>query len=508
MAQFIPSERQAEFFNFVAYGKGSCNLISVAGSGKSTSILQSFAYIHPNAKVLYLVFNTRNAKEMNVKLKGLEVELNRSFRNVYVSTFHAYGFSALRYYFKSRGIVCKGPDDHKCRNLFKAMVSEEQYILYNQFVMKLVGLAKGAGIGVVVKEGIEEAYYALIEHHDMELESEHATVEQAIVYARQVMKASFEAVKVGQIDFDDMLFAPLALNLSFFKQDHIFVDEYQDTNPVRREIVKRSLNNHNSRVYGVGDPKQAIYGFTGASNDAMDIAAREFNACTMYLNVSYRCPKAIVDSVKKIVPYFEVHEQNIEGDEFDVNFKEMLECVTAKDAILCRNVAPIVRLAFKIIAKGRACHVLGSEIGKGLVSLVNKMQAHDIPELRGALIGWAERESDRLIQEKKEEKAAAVMDRVECVLVMIDSLPEKANTIQGLIARIEALFQDEENTLCLSSIHKAKGREWENVVIYRRDLMPSPWAKKAWAREQEQNLEYVARTRATNYLMFLAEVIE
>jgi superfamily I DNA/RNA helicase len=91
---------------------------------------------------------------------------------------------------------------------------------------------------------------------------------------------------------------------------------------------------------------------------------------------------------------------------------------------------------------------------------------------------------------------------------MIDSLPEKANTIQGLIARIEALFQDEENTLCLSSIHKAKGREWENVVIYRRDLMPSPWAKKAWAREQEQNLEYVARTRATNYLMFLAEVIE
>jgi superfamily I DNA/RNA helicase len=89
---------------------------------------------------------------------------------------------------------------------------------------------------------------------------------------------------------------------------------------------------------------------------------------------------------------------------------------------------------------------------------------------------------------------------------MIESLPEKAYTIQGLLARIEALFQDEENTLCLSSIHKAKGREWDNVVIYRKDLMPSPWARKKWARQQESNLDYVARTRTMNWLMFMGEV--
>lgn len=503
---FTPSTKQAEFFNFVANGRGSCNLISVAGSGKSTSILQSFPYINNRENVLYLVFNTRNAEEMRAKLKQLESDTNRSFRNVFVSTFHAYGFSALRYFYKSNNITVQKPDDKKCRHIFKTMASEEDNLLYSSFVCKLVSYAKGEGIGVTIKEGIEEAYYRLIDHHDMQLESENANLERAIELARKLMKTSFEAAKTGYIDFDDMLFVPLALNLSFFKQDHIFVDESQDTNPVRREVVKRSLKSANSRVYAVGDPKQAIYGFTGASNEAMDIMAREFSACTMYLNVSFRCPKSVVAAVQNIVPYFEVNDTNSEGDVFDVTFKEMLDVVNNNDAILCRNVAPIVSLAFKIIGAGRACHVLGSEIGKGLAVLVNKMNAKDIDDLRASLISWGNREMERLTNEKKEEKAAAIQDKVECLLVMIESLPSTVYTIQGLLTRIETLFQDEENTLCLSSIHKAKGREWTNVVIYRPELMPSPWAKKAWAREQEENLEYVARTRAMNYLMFMQEV--
>jgi superfamily I DNA/RNA helicase len=54
----------------------------------------------------------------------------------------------------------------------------------------------------------------------------------------------------------------------------------------------------------------------------------------------------------------------------------------------------------------------------------------------------------------------------------------------------------------LSSIHKAKGLEWPRVYILgRKQLMPSPYARQAWAQEQEKNLAYVAITRAQSILI-------
>jgi len=501
---FVPSAKQAEFFDFVSSGQGSCNLISVAGSGKSTSILRSFPYIPASKKVLYLVFNTRNSEDMKSKVKNLEIETGRSYANVRVATFHSHGFGLLRWHLQSRNIQIGKPDSNKCRKLFKEMVKEEDFILYSSFVTKLVAYAKGEGLGIL-RESNTEAYLSIIDHHDMSLEHEKATIEKGITFARALMATSYKAAKDGNIDYDDMLFMPLALNLRWFKQDYIFGDEMQDSNPVRREIMKRSCH-ANTRVFAVGDPCQAIYGFTGATKDAMDLIKHEFNAIDMYLNVSFRCPKAVVESVKNIVPYFEVNDTNKEGDVFDVTLSEALEILTEKDAILCRNVAPLVSLAFKLIGQGRACHVLGSEIGQGLIKLVNQMQATDIDDLQVKLTSWRDREMSAAMAKDQEQKAAGIADRAECLFVMMESLPEITRTVQGLIGRITALFQDDEPTLTLSSMHKAKGMEWENVVIYRYDLMPSPWARQPWQAQQEQHLDYVARTRAMNYLMFMGDV--
>ena len=50
----------------------------------------------------------------------------------------------------------------------------------------------------------------------------------------------------------------------------------------------------------------------------------------------------------------------------------------------------------------------------------------------------------------------------------------------------------------LSSIHKAKGREWNRV--YWLQTGPSKWARKEWELQQETNLCYVATTRAKSAL--------
>ncbi len=505
--EFIASPLQTKFFSFVVNGQGNCNLIAVAGSGKSTTCIRALPLIPSHLKIKMLSFGNRIVKDLKKKVTELEEELGRKFPNVWVSTFHSVGFSALRTYFKQKGLPIKDVEERKLQTILKTKISEEDMFLYGKFVVDLVEYAKGAGLGIEgIADNSEDNYYEIIEHHDMMLESKDATLERAVQIARALMVASFKACRdEGRYDFNDMIYVPLYMKLRLWPEDIIIVDEAQDTNRVRREMVRRMMK-RTTRVFWVGDPKQAIFGFTGATNDAMEVIKEEFDCTELYLNVSYRCPHAIVDKVKTLVPYFEAYEGNRYGDNFDVNLEETLDIVTDQDAVLCRNVAPLVSLAFKLIAKGRACHVLGSEIGKGIITLIKRMDAQSVTQLKSLIEEWRDREVEAFLAKGKEDKAAGVTDKAACVLVMIETLPESMRTVVGLIARVESLFRDEDQTLCLSSIHKAKGREWENVVIYCPERMPSPWARKPWMIDQEDNLAYVAYTRAMNYTMYLGEV--
>lgn len=97
---------------------------------------------------------------------------------------------------------------------------------------------------------------------------------------------------LNPIDFDDMVYLPLVFKLRLFPQDWVLIDEAQDTNPTRRALAARMLK-PGGRVIAVGDPRQAIYGFTGADNDALEQIAAQFSCKRMPLTVSYRCPQAV-----------------------------------------------------------------------------------------------------------------------------------------------------------------------------------------------------------------------
>ena len=65
------------------------------------------------------------------------------------------------------------------------------------------------------------------------------------------------------------------------------------------------------------------------------------------------------------------------------------------------------------------------------------------------------------------------------------------------------MFKDIENNkaVCLSTVHKAKGLEADNVWIILPDKLPlNRKNQKAWEKEQEFNLKYVAYTRAKKVL--------
>lgn len=517
---FKPSQMQVDFFHAVRANRDSVLLTAVAGAGKSTSIVEALVEIPEHEPVAVLAFNKPIADEMKQKVEDLRRRTGRSFRQVRVSTFHSLGFGALCRYLRVEPKTLKS-DAKKVLRIAESTWPEEDIEMYGDFCSDLVGIAKGQGVGVLCSNDAF-TWMKMIEHHDLQLASQDATYERAIELAQGLLQQSNVLAKSKRmIDYDDMLYLVLLWRISLFPQARIFVDEAQDTNPVRRAMIRAALR-AGGKVYAVGDRGQAIFGFTGASHDAMDLIKSDFRCIEMPLTVSYRCPKAIEPLAREVTPAFRVHPGARQGQVLrGVDLDDALKLLEDTDVILCRNLAPLVSLAYSIMARGRGCRVLGSEIGSGLIKLVKRMRARrleDVTEevdgerkmvemgLRGKLYLFREREVADAKAKGEDRKAEAVTDRVACVETLIDNLDENSRTVPALIKAIEGLFADDTGRLLqLATCHKAKGREWMRVAVWMASLMPSPWARQEWQYQQERNLQYVRDTRAMDTLMFLSE---
>lgn len=467
----IPSPYQAKIFDAVASGKGSLIVKAVAGSGKTTTCVHSLSHI-----------------------PGVDLSKVRA------STFHSVGFGAVMKKLDMKFDQIK-TDGGKITALAREILGEVDCELYASFCQRLVDLAKGQGVGCLVPD-TDDIWFEMIAHHDLYLEDERATEEEAVKIARRLLARSNEVSRQGWIDFNDQLYLPLLWRLRLWQNDIVYIDEAQDTNPVRRAIAKLALR-PGGRLFAVGDDCQAIYGFTGASHDAMELIRKEFNCQELPLTVSYRCPKAVGELAKELVPYFEVAPGANEGVVDHLPLRDALKILGPHDAVICRQTRPLFELAFKLIANGTGCAIVGRDIAKGLTDLIKKRKASGIENLIGKLNFFREREVARFMAKGEEGKAEAINDRVACVMTVIESLADNERTIPKLIAKLEGLFTDGNGVLSLMTAHKAKGREFQNVAILEPELMPSPWARQEWQAQQERNLMYVAWTRAMNYLMFL-----
>lgn len=509
------SPYQAALFDHARYGRGSVIVKAVAGSGKTTSIKNVLRYLPANRHVQLLAFNKEAAQQLGAAIAEIAASGDgRSYANVRAGTFHSVGYRAVQ---RKLGIGFEQlkdmTDDRKCDKLLKARLAAKPavYEVYRSFITQLVSFAKGEGIGCLVPD-TEERWYDLVDHHALYLDAEEVedgtevNEEIGVGMARELLRASNDAAKTGSLDYDDMIYLPVLWKLRLWQNDDVFADEAQDTNPCRRALLRLMLKS-GGRLWAVGDPKQSIYGFTGASVDAMDLIAREFNTKELPLTVSYRCSAAIVERAQAWVPYIEPAPNAAEGEvRDDVPLAEALKALTASDAVLCRQTAPLVNLAYGLIARGRACRIMGREIGQGLIKLVEAQRARGIAMLEAKLTTFKVREVAKFTAKGNERQAEAVADKVNCLFVMIAALPEGERTVPGLVRRIEALFSDtDRGVLTLATVHKAKGQEWPSVAILMPELMPSRAARQDWQMEQETNLQYVAATRAKTLLIYCAD---
>lgn len=452
------SPQQSAVFKFVQHGRGSAFVEAVAGAGKTTTLVHA------------------------TQLMGGEVR---------AGTFHSFGISAVRRVYRDTKVA----DNHEKDDRLVAELKVPEDL--QGFTLKLLSLAKQAALGLHGNDRDEGAWWKIVEHHDLtaDLEEPDRALE-GIRYAWRALKLSKE-IASEVIDFDDMIYLPVVTNMRVWQNDWLLVDEAQDTNPVRRALARKMLR-PGGRSLWVGDRHQAIYGFTGADADAVDLICREFSCTMLPLTVTYRCPKAVVAAAHEVVDHIQAHTSAPEGTYQSISedtmwSKDHVASLVPGDAILCRKTAPLLSAAFRLIKMGVACHVEGREIGAGLLKLVNRWKVKNVERLRDRLTDYREQQVSKLLAKGQEAKAEALSDRVDTVLVLAEGCPD----VDCVRKKIEDMFKDGAPTLTLSTVHKSKGREWGRVfVLGRNAYMPSPWARQDWMMEQEKNLIYVAYTRA------------
>lgn len=504
------SKQQLEFIDWAKNGTGSCILTAVAGAGKSTTVVE--AAIQMPGQTALMAYNKSAGKELQQKLDAKKV----SWQKCQAGTAHSFAFSAYRKAFPNVKV-----DANKVSNLIEPLLEKDERIARHESKIKqLVSQAKQQALGVIRSIDDDTPWFDIIERFDMIDEESNIDPLWLIDQARHFLQLSNKQTAI--IDFDDMIYLPLLLKLRFWRFDNVIMDEGQDTNPARRALIRAMLK-PGGRAIAVGDRHQAIYGFTGADNDSLDLIKADFHAIEMPLSVSYRCPKAVVAFAQAWVSHIEPHEEAPAGRVSFCNEEEFYTKLTTADetdpsytnpmnaSVLCRLTKPLVALAFSLIRKKIACKVEGRDIGQSLKKLVTRWKVQDIEALEEKLLTYLEKETTKLLAKKQETKLAIVEDTVETIKVIIDQCRiEKKYEVNDILTYIDELFEDEvKGVLTLSTIHKAKGREWETVYwLNRAGTCPSPWARQKWQQEQELNLCYVAATRAKNELIELTVSME
>ena len=459
---------------------------AVAGSGKTFTIVQAAQLIPTSAKAVFLAFNKSIATELGNKLPN----------HVESKTLNALGWQVCRYQLGKHIKVEK----FKTRNLIERHLPEEARDVQRELI-SIIGKAKSHGLipsGMPTPRGTYEAtddrWIELMQRYDVDPNG--CGVATFIGWANTLLRKGLE--EKNELDFDDQLFMPVALDMPTWGYDWVIIDEAQDVSHVQRTLL-RKFRKRNGKLIAVGDSHQAIYGFRGADSQSLANIGRVFNAETLPLSITYRCPRKVVEIAQQFVPHIECSDTAEDGEVLSPS-NWAIDSFSDDDMVVCRTTAPLVELAYKCIAEGKKVHVMGREIGTSLVNVVKKANGKvnkTIEGFRPKLDNWQERQIRKA--DRDEEKIAAIQDRVDCINILAAGL----ETVDELIAAIERIFNDSTKGTVLATVHKAKGLEAPRVFILNPDGMPSRWATQDWQIEQEKNLQYVAVTRALETLVYL-----
>lgn len=520
--QFQWSQEQTEFFGWYRGDYGACNAVerARAGTGKTTTIFgglkMAYEFIRKE-KIILLAFNRKNNKEFKARIAA-DPEFAKH-PGLESKTTHGLGFRFLQYYWKVKRLeiddklelrrvlafleknVKRLPksSDPSADEIPMAMV-----ILIVQVISKLKNIIP---LYPKLGEAVSLAQKFSLEPDNGWIKDGWSTEIVCKIAIEVMKKTALEKPVPGAAEFtishDDMLWLPLIQNHARPWFSLIVVDEAQDLNRAQIELIKRSLKRE-GRVAFVGDDRQAIYRFRGAESDALDILKKEFNCREFNLTITRRCGKKIVEMAQKMVPDYKAAPEAPEGEIIDLAGPKVLDNAKIGDFIVSRKNAPLMAICLGLIKRGIPAKVEGRDVAGSLKSLILRQKGIKTAEaLVNKLERWADRQVAKIIARDPENDSAiqAIRDDYETV----KALAEGCKTIDEVIIKIDQMFIEIEGSsdstiVVCSSVHKAKGLEANRVFV----LVDTLYSKSPTAdAQEEENIAYVAYTRAKNTLFMV-----
>jgi len=487
------TDEQVNVLNWFAgqYGPGNLAIDAVAGSGKTFTVTHGIS-VAPEQEILYLVFNKKNQREADRKITDSRVT---------VQTLNACGARCVSQVWRGTQwddtveadrIERVHPDIHS-----DALSSVQQLVAFakNTFICvptveQLIALADQRDIFCSVQDPDGNEEYPVAKLADI---------------AQRAMKAATVRDGANRASFNDQVWLPVVMGWVRPSYDLVVVDETQDMNAPQLAMVQK-LVRKGGRTCIVGDPFQAIYGFRGAVQDGMGLMIRALSARTLPLTISQRCSKAVGRVATGIVPHFRTADAAVEGAVLATDQVQLLNIVKIGDAILSRVNAPLMSTCLQLLKKGIPARIEGRDVGKALLAIVNKLNAKSVPDFMKRLARWEDKQTSRLKNTKNPEtKLAAVRDTRET----LEAVAEGCANVSEITSRILSLFQNSDDkgvkpAVVLSSVHKAKGLEWDNTYLLSWTFNKRK-PKNAAEAQEEANIYYVAATRARHTMTSVAE---
>lgn len=469
---FAPTDEQSACLDLFRSGE-SMKIEAGAGTGK-TSTLQLLANDDKLRSGAYLAFNKAIVLEAKTKMPS----------SVYCSTVHSMAFQTVGKQYAHR---LKGARMRQ-RELAARLDLRDFVCVTGEQTKRLSAERVASHVKKTVQrfcqtadEQLSIVHVPYLEGIDMPRDGrrtfEHNNELAQIVFpAAQALWADVREID-GVMPFAHEHYLKLwQLSHPTINADFILFDEAQDANPIMAAVIGEQT--HAQRVY-VGDSNQAIYEFTGAVNALAAIDADHERMLTQ----SFRFGNEIAAVANRVLAMLETSMRLVGTP----TIASRVGTISGRSCTLTRTNACGIDTLLDAKRRELSVHFVGG--GEDVADFARA--ARDLQSGRGTSLpelalfdDWAE--VKRYVDED---------DDGSDIKLMVD-LVEKYG-VPTILSALDGNVKESDADLVVSTAHKSKGREWEQVTI-GPDFAPvqKPNEPPRELNASELRLLYVAVTRA------------
>ena len=248
------------------------------GTGKTFTLVTRIEHLlaAENARpeeMVAITFTNRAAREMQARL---DRDLGETAKAIFVGTFHAYCLALLRTEDPDLVVIGEDARDLYLRKTFPDLSRAEHHILKKQLVGYVEQLNRGTLPADAALPGLLDRYLASF--------TPSKAIDLDLVIPRCAERLQQDPTFAGQVSG---------------RVAHLFVDEFQDLNHPQYQLVL--LLGFWARIFAIGDPNQAIYGFRGSDLTLFQRFREKPGVTTLALTRNYRSAPAIIDGAAALI---------------------------------------------------------------------------------------------------------------------------------------------------------------------------------------------------------------